>query len=349
MIEIITKDHLEEYESFVQGHPKGHFMQSFKWAKQKSMWDSEAIVCRDENQKIKGSALFLFRKVPYLPFTFMYCARGPVCDPDDLATLGELTKGAKESAKRHHAYLMKIDPDIPSSNTSFLSAMESLGYKHLPITQNFEGIQPCYVFRQNVKGLSEEDLMKQFHQKWRYNIRLAQRKGVEIRIAGKEAVPAFSEIMKETGSRDGFDVRPASYFSDMLDNLGENARLYMAYYEGKPIAGTIAIAYGNKVWYLYGASSNEHRNLMPNYLLQWSMMTWALERKADIYDFRGVSGNVSEDNPLYGLYRFKQGFGGDFTEFVGEFEYVFKPFWNVCINIGTKLLAARYFKSLEKK
>jgi superfamily II DNA or RNA helicase len=86
-----------------------------------------------------------------------------------------------------------------------------------------------------------------------------------------------------------------------------------------------AILYGDKVWYLYGASSNEHRNLMPNYLLQWNMMQWAIENNCRVYDFRGVSGDISEDNPHYGLYRFKKGFNGEFTEFIGEMSIVYRP------------------------
>ena len=77
------------------------------------------------------------------------------------------------------------------------------------------------------------------------------------------------------------------------------------------------------MWYLYGASSNEYRNVMPNYLLQWEMIKWAIERGARVYDFRGVSGDLSEDNPLYGLYRFKRGFNGEFTEFIGEMDLVY--------------------------
>ena len=76
---------------------------------------------------------------------------------------------------------------------------------------------------------------------------------------------------------------------------------------------------------MYGASSNSHRNLMPNYLLQWEMIRWAVEEKCRIYDFRGISGDKSEDNHLYGLYRFKSGFNAEFTEFVGEYRYVFRP------------------------
>ena len=143
-----------------------------------------------------------------------------------------------------------------------------------------------------------------------------------FKLCGKEMVPEFTRIMVETGVRDNFATRPASYFEAMLDNLGDKCRLYMAFHEGQPIAGTLAILYGDKVWYLYGASSNEHRNLMPNYLLQWSMIQWAIENNCRVYDFRGVSGDISEDNPHYGLYRFKKGFGGEFTEFVGEYDHV---------------------------
>ena len=173
---------------------------------------------------------------------------------------------------------------------------------------------------------------------------MAQKKGVEVKICGKEMVPDFARIMLETGVRDGFVTRQPEYFAQMLDNLGEHCRLYMAFYEGKPIAGTLAIHYGDKVWYLYGASSNEHRNLMPNYLLQWNMIQWAIETGCRVYDFRGVSGDVSEDNPLYGLYKFKKGFGGDFTEFVGEMDLVLNKAVYFAVEHGTNVL-----KDVRKK
>ena len=154
----------------------------------------------------------------------------------------------------------------------------------------------------------------------------------------------FSRIMDETGARDGFIVRSRSYFKKMLDCLGGHARLYMAFYEDKPVAGTLAIAYGDKVWYLYGASSNQYRNVMPNYLLQWEMIRWAIERGAAIYDFRGVSGDLSPDNPLYGLYRFKRGFNGEFCEFIGELNLVLRPAAYVLIEKGQHL-----YRSLRRR
>ena len=284
------------------------------------------------------------RKVPGIGRTLMYGCRGPVCDLDDRETFAQLLEGAKELAKKYKSYVIKLDPDVPSSNTAFAALMQSFGFRCKEGGKNFEAIQPRYVFRLNVEGKTEDELMAAFHQKWRYNIRLAERKGVSVKICGKEMVPAFADLMLTTGVRDGFVTRKPEYFANMLDNLGEHARLYMAFDpEGAPIAGTLAIHYGDKVWYLYGASSNEHRNLMPNYLLQWRMIQWAVETGCRVYDFRGVSGNVSEDNPLYGLFRFKQGFGGDFTEFVGEEDLVLSPVIYWAVEHGTSV-----FKDLRK-
>ena len=345
MYEFITEKTLPEYEAFVQSHPKGNFVQSYLWGKQKPMWQWDAIAVRGEDGAIRGSLAVMTRKVPGIGRTLMYGCRGPVCDLDDRETFSQLLDGAKVLAKKYKSYVIKIDPDVPSSNTAFSSMLQSFGFRAKEGGKNFEAIQPRYVFRLNVEGKTEEELLANFHQKWRYNIRLAERKGVTVRICGKEMVPAFSELMLTTGVRDGFVTRKPEYFAAMLDNLGEHARLYMAFDPNDtPIAGTLAIHYGDKVWYLYGASSNEHRNLMPNYLLQWRMIQWAVETNCRIYDFRGVSGDVSEDNPLYGLFRFKQGFGGDFTEFVGEMDLVLSPVIYWAVEHGTSV-----FKELRKQ
>ena len=345
MYEFITEKTLPEYEAFVQSHPKGNFAQSYLWGKQKPMWQWDAIAIRGEDGAIRGSLAVMTRKVPGIGRTLMYGCRGPVCDLDDRETFSQLLDGAKALAKKYKSYVIKIDPDVPSSNTAFSSMLQSFGFRAKEGGKNFEAIQPRYVFRLNVEGKTEEELLANFHQKWRYNIRLAERKGVTVRICGKEMVPAFSDLMLTTGVRDGFVTRKPEYFAAMLDNLGEHARLYMAFDPNDtPIAGTLAIHYGDKVWYLYGASSNEHRNLMPNYLLQWRVIQWAVETNCRIYDFRGVSGDVSEDNPLYGLFRFKQGFGGDFTEFVGEMDLVLSPVIYWAVEHGTSV-----FKELRKQ
>lgn len=345
MSEIITKEQIPEYEAFLQSHPKGHFAQSVLWAKQKPMWKWEAIVSRDQNGKIKGSLAVLIRKiVPGLPFTMMYGCRGPVTDLDDRETMKDLVDGAKKLAKKYHSYVIKIDPDVPSTETAYTKMLEELGFRLTGGGATFDAIQPQYVFRLNTEGKTSEELLMSLPQSTRRKVRAGAKKGVTVEIRGKEAVPDFARLMLETGVRDGFVTREASYFENMLDNLGEHARLYMAYYEGHAIAGTLAIWYGDKVWYLYGASSNEHRNLMPNYMLQWSMIEWAVEKGCRIYDFRGVPGRVGEDHPLYGLYKFKLGFGGDYVEFVGEMDMVLNPPVNWMITKGKPI-----FMDVRKK
>lgn len=324
----------DKYENFIQSHPKGHFMQSPGWARVKSFWKNEIIMVEDENHEIKGSISLLIRKIPFLPCTIMYSPRGPVCDPHDSATMKELLDKARQLAKKHKSYALKMDPDIEIEDTEFKEMVEKLGCKVSGGIKPYEGVQPRFVFRLYIDKRSPEEVMKSFHQKTRYNIRLAQRKGVEIRVGTRDDLAEYHKLMVETGIRDKFIIRPRSYYESVYDFLGpEHVKLFMAYYEDKPIAGSVAIVYGNKCWYLYGASSNEYRNLMPNYLLQWEMIKLTIESGCEIYDFRGVTGDLDENNPLYGLYRFKKGFNGKYTEFVGMVDYIFnRPLYYIVEN-----------------
>ena len=229
MTEIINETTLAEYEAFVQGHPKGNFAQSSMWAKQKSAWTWRAIACRGADGRIKGTVSFLIRKMPGFGRAMMYASRGPVCDIDDYATMDELFARAKELAKEFKAYVIKIDPDIPSSETAFTDYMTRYGFVIKSGGEKFEAIQPRYVFRLYLSGRTEDELLASFHQKTRYNIRLAIKKGVKVEICGKEMVPEFGRLMLQTGVRDGFVTRQPEYFAQMLDNLGEHARLYMAF------------------------------------------------------------------------------------------------------------------------
>lgn len=322
-----SKESEEEYKKFLEKHERCNFQQALEWAEvKKPNWKSEVILAEDSNGKIIGSLCVWIRKMPIFG-NIMYAARGPVCNIHDTSVMKQLTDGAKELAKKYKSIVLRIEPDIESSDQTFREIVTNLGYKIKDNAKDFKDeIQPRYVFRLDIKGKTEEEVIAGFKQKWRYNIRLATKKGVTIKEGTREDLKDFHKIMIETGARDGFIIRPLEYFEKMYDCLGKkHMKVLMAYYEGEPISGVIPIFYGNKTWYLYGASSNQHRNLMPNYLLQWEMIKMAIARHNDIYDFRGVSGVVDEKHPQYGLYRFKQGFGATFTEFIGEVYYPFKP------------------------
>ena len=317
----------KEYKEFLERHERCNFQQSPEWAKVKSNWKNEVVLAEDKNGKIIGAVSVLIRKIPIFG-NIMYSSRGPTCDIHDVAVMKQLTDGIKELSKKYNAIVYKAEPDILSSDEEYRKIVTNLGYRIKDNAKNFrEEIQPRYVFRLDIKGKTEDEIFAEFHSKTRYNVRLATRKGVVVKEGTREDLKEFHKIMVETGARDGFIIRPLSYFEKMYDEMApEHMKLLMAYHDGKPISGVIPIFYGNKTWYLYGASSNEHRNLMPNYLLQWEMIKMAIARKDDVYDFRGVSGVVDENHPQYGLYRFKKGFGATFTEFVGEIYIPFKPF-----------------------
>lgn len=125
MYELITDQTLAEYEAFVQSHPKGNFAQSSLWAKQKPMWTWTPSPCAARTGKIKGSLALMTRKVPGIGRTLMYGCRGPVCDLDDRETFAQLLEGAKALAKKYKSYVIKLDPDVPSSNTAFAALMPS--------------------------------------------------------------------------------------------------------------------------------------------------------------------------------------------------------------------------------
>ena len=326
MTEIIKADAAKEFDAFVASHPKGHFMQQSAWAKVKNNWIWRGIICRDEQGNIKGTMAVIIRRLPGgLPFSMLYSPRGPVCDLHDKAVFAELMDAAKQISKEFGGYVLQVDTDTKIDDTEYEKIAVDYGFKVGPRSKNFEGIQPRFVIRLDVEGKTEDEVFASFHSRHRYKVRVAKKNNVEVVIKGAEAAEEFHKIMVETGERDNFSIRPADYFRRMVEAYGKNARIYMAYSEGKAIAGTLAILCGDKVWYLYGASSNEERNKMPNYLLQWEMIKWSIEAGCKIYDFRGVAGVIDESNPLFGLYRFKHRFDGDYVEFMGEMDLVTNP------------------------
>lgn len=331
-VKIVGESQIGEYHQFIATHPKGHILQTWEWGevKRKMGW-IPLLVGLYEEGRLKGAILILKRRLPIpgINKSIFYAPRGPVADTNDHVLLDYLFQGLQTIAREHGAIFLKIDPDIEQSDEAFRSYLTSRGFKKTSTAEGFEGVQPTFVFRLDITP-DEEQLLVQMASKTRYNLRLAQRKGVVVREAtGQRDLERFYQILKETAERDRFLIRAYSYFEEIWEQLVEcgMAKLFMAEYQGRDIAGTLAFILGDKAWYIYGASSNEYRNVMPNYLLQWTMIKWAKDNGCALYDFRGVPGNISEDNPLYGLYRFKKGFAAVFTEFIGEWDLVYSPFF----------------------
>lgn len=349
---IITQDNRAEVfrmEVFVKSHEKSHFLQLPRWAKVKAAWQWRGVLAYEE-ARIVGTMSVLIRQLPF-GFSLMYVPRGPVCDRNDPYVMAALFGAADALAAEVNALELWMDPDEVHTNTPFREIMGAWNFREQE-DAGFDNVQAQHVFRLHLTGHTEDSVFAGFCQKTRYNIRLAMRKGVSIRAyPGGREIPeaeldAFNGLMEETGCRDHFIPRGRDYYRKVLDNLGQEAVLFLAYLGDTPIAGTIGVFSGRKGWYLYGASSNDHRNVMPNYLLQWQMIRESLERGCVFYDFRGVPGELREDNPLYGLYRFKKGFGGVYTKFTGLYIRRYHPLLAACFERALKyyriLRARRY-------
>lgn len=310
----------KEFDEFVYAHPKGHMMQTSAWGKVKKEWDWTGFIARDDSGAIKGVCGVLIRKIPMTPFKMMYAPRGPVCDLADKETVKALLTAVADYGKKNKAYTFKIDTDTLATDTEYIDLLKSLGFTFKEHGAGFDTVQARYIFRLDVGGKTEDEVMAGFHSKTRYNTRLAERKGIRMEIKGKEACEDFHNLMLLTGERDNFAIRSTEYFERIMDAFGDDARIYFAYYQDELLAGALNVHVGDKIWYVYGASSNSHRNLMPTYLVQWSMIKWAIEEGCNWYDFRG--GYPDENNPLHGIYKFKSGFCPNYMEFMGEADLV---------------------------
>jgi lipid II:glycine glycyltransferase (peptidoglycan interpeptide bridge formation enzyme) len=181
----------------------------------------------------------------------------------------------------------------------------------------------------------EEEILGRMKQKCRYNVRLAEKKGVTVRPWSD--INGFHALIKMTGGRDGFSVHSLEYYERVynLFHPAGMAELLVAEFEGKPLAALMVFSRGIRSWYLYGASSDEERNRMPAYLLQWEAMRWAKSKGAEEYDLWGVPDedeNVlesqfdSRQDGLWGVYRFKRGFGGKILRTAPAMDKVYNPF-----------------------
>ncbi|MCK9221960.1 MAG: peptidoglycan bridge formation glycyltransferase FemA/FemB family protein [Limnochordia bacterium] len=329
----------ELFNAFVRSQ-NGSFLQSFEWGelKQFTGWQPLRLVLEDGGQIHAGISILILP----LPMgrSILYAPHGPIIPNCNQRLLHLLLQEIEPIARENRAIFLKIDPPIPSTQTQYRKALLEAGLRLVDKGKNFENVQPKYVFRLGIEK-SEEELLNDMKSKTRYNIRYALRKGVKVRCSmDKRELEGFYTLLLETCKRDGFSVRSFAYFSRMWDIFVPRnmARLFLAHYEGQLLSATLLFLFGKQAWYVYGASSNEHRNLQPNYAIQWEMIRYAKQKGCTVYDFRGISGDLDPENPLYGLYRFKEGFNPTLVEYIGEFDLPYNVLLWQLYNKGEPLL-----------
>ena len=386
---ILDKSEEDRWGEFVAEHPLGTIHQTPRWGRFQAKIPSRGkywIIVLEEDEKIVGGTMLIRQKLPG-KYCWLYASRGPLVDYD----VGNPTKEAKdeeanedfkfqtrkllekagEIAKKEKAIFMRVDPPIHSLDQSpFLSLT---GFKKTKF-----GFHPEHTLIIDLTG-SEDEILGQMKPKGRYNIRLAEKKGIKIEKtdsqdpdALKKDLDDFYRILRETTKRDKFSPHNKDYYMHMMETLCEEdecpkassatstasattsatspssatapssqksvpgngfaspvTRLYLAKHEGKTIAGIIVTFYKDTAIYYYGASSNEHRNLMAPYLLQWHAIKEAKNRGCKYYDFLGIAppenaASSSKPHPWQGVTAFKKKFGGTAVSYSPATEYPFK-------------------------
>jgi len=325
--EILQPGDATRWREFVAHTPAGDVLQCMEWGEVKAHtgWVPVSLAVTDGPAIVAG-ALVLKRPAP-LGRSILYCPRGPVVDFANAAAFDCLVDGLGQLAREHRAVLVKVDP--PVSGDDAAAGLRRAGFRPAPIEgRGFGGTQPRAVMK-TAPLEDDETLLGRFKPKTRYNIRLAEKKGVIVTgDTTRDDLQAFHALLLETAERDGFHVRGLHYYETLWDCLVERglARLFLATYQSRPISGAIDFILGDHCWYVYGASSNELRHLMPNHLLQWTMMRWARDSGCRVYDFRGVAlDRPGTEGPLEGLARFKAGFAAEYVEYLGEWDLPLSP------------------------
>ena len=304
--------------------PFGDILQTLEWGPVKRPEWTPLPVALETDDGFDATALVLKRALPG-GRSFFYLPRGPVLDWQREDIVDSMMLRLRELAKTHRAAFIKIDPCVPDETSNVKDKLAQLGFAFSPdATGHFGGTQPRCNMKLSLKG-SLDDVQARFHQKWRYNARTAAKKGVTVRSdTTRDDLKIFHDIYRVTAGRNEFTGRPLSYFQKMWDSLVPAGlmKLFITYHDEQPLSAAICFLLPPQCWYIYGASSNEKRNLMPNHLMQWTMIQWAKENGCELYDFRGVPDPDKGEMPPgeEGLVRFKTGFGAQLVRYIGEYD-----------------------------
>jgi peptidoglycan pentaglycine glycine transferase (the first glycine) len=323
------------WNALVRPLPHAHILQTWEWGDFKARttgWSPERVAYQTDGVTV-AAAQILTRRVG--PLRVMYVPRGPALDYTNTELLDHVLGHLQRLARQRGAIWLKIDPERPigsgipdtdeaDNDPAGLVTLETLQARRWrPASSQVQ-------FRNTVTldlTPAADDILMGMRQSTRRKVRTAEKKDVAIRAATLDDLPTLYELYRITGERDGFLTRPLAYYLEAWGSFMKAglAHALIAEYEGQPLAHLILLHFGSKCWYFYGASSNEERQRMPNYALQWAAMQWAREQGYTTYDFRGAPDNFVESDSMWGVYVFKRGFGGAVTRYIGAWDYAPYP------------------------
>lgn len=326
----------EEISGFNQ---QNDFLQSEIWASLKEEFGWQPLFFHLEKEGESLNLLVLKRNLKG-PYSFAYIPHAPSSDSgftdlDKISGLIKLFLGK-------NCLFLRFDLPEPAEK-----------YNREGLLKANADVQPPDTVRLNLEP-SEEKLLAAMHKKWRYNIRLADKKKVEVIEASPDKLKNWYSLYQETAARDKISIHPFSYYETLFRIVNQSKqekikiKLLMAKHEEDWLAGIIVLLHPQCSVYLYGASSSRKRNLMPNYALQWLGIRLAKQHGSAYYDFFGIPPSDDPAHPMYGLYKFKTGFGGEILHFAGCWDKAYKPLLYFCFQQVEKL-RYWYYKVFRKR
>lgn len=348
------------WNEIVSKLPDPHFLQTYEWGQVKvkygwipyyAVWTEDGKWKVESNigalstfhSPIIAAALILKRQIISRGFaarlSILYAPKGPLMDWTDEPLRKRVLDDLQSIAKKEGAIFLKIDPDVvlgrgvpggvdevtENGGQAVRSDLKRRGW-----VESSDQIQ----FRNTVivdLSAGEEDILMRMKQKTRYNIRLAEKKGVALRVGKLEDLGLLYKMYAETSVRDGFVIRDEGYYMTVwkifMKSAEPSAVPLIAEVDGEPVAAIFVFTFAGRGYYVYGMSRNAHREKMPTYLLQWAAMKHAKAHGCLTYDLWGAPDVFDESDSMWGVYRFKEGLGGDVVRTLGAYDFASSKFW----------------------
>ncbi|PKN93490.1 MAG: hypothetical protein CVU44_09055 [Chloroflexi bacterium HGW-Chloroflexi-6] len=333
--------------------PNPHFLQTYEWGQVKARYGWEPIYLVWDNtgfsvslqlsnfqpSTVKAAALVLKKTVPTRGLAarlcILYAPKGPLLDWGDEALRTRVLDDLQRFARQQGAIFLKLDPDVvlgtgvPGTETDRAEAGGEAVRADL-VRRDWRFSEDQIQFKNTVildVSTSEEEMLARMKQKTRYNVRLGPKKDVVVRVGNESDWPMLYKMYAETSVRDGFVIRDEGYYQTVWGLFKGMAEPLIAEVDGEPVAAVFLFAFGGRAYYVYGMSREAHREKMPTYLLQWEAMKWAKARGCSSYDLWGAPDVFDESDSMWGVFRFKDGLGGQVLRTLGAWDFVPNPFW----------------------
>ena len=335
----LASDQIQDWNQYLTEFPDAHILQTLQWAESKKQngWEPLFFWSGTSRHNLDALVMVLRRQISFIgmKFTVLYAPKGPSLDWGNQQAVSQALDFLQALSRKQKAIFIKIDPDvllgtgIPGSeeeqpNQNGLAIQQELKKRGWQFSQ--DQIQYRNTVLINLRQ-SEEELLAAMKQKTRYNIRLAAKKGVTIRQGNVEKLPELYNMYAQTAVRDGFVIRHEDYYLNtwraFLD--AGMAKILVAEVEEQPISALILFHFNGTCRYMYGMSTEQFRDLMPNHLLQWEAIRLSKQLGCHTYDMWGAPDVFDESDSMWGVFRFKQGFNGITARHLGAWDYSPRP------------------------